>query len=108
MQKARARKVRVRSVETLTSRALSANNSRLYFLIQHSGCLIEYDSVGFEWLSFMPKSTFIFDVFPGGNYGWIDNNDRETAIDTYARFVISENILVKGRNNTVADYLSAN
>jgi hypothetical protein len=74
----------------------------------HNGCLLEYGDGGFEWLSFMPRSTSIFDVFPGGNYGTVDTNDREAAIDAYARFRIGEEQLVKGRNKTVTDYYSAN
>jgi hypothetical protein len=71
----------------------------------HSGCLLEYiDS--FEWLSFMPGIGSIFDVFPGGSYGRIDTADRETAIKTYVRFRLSDALLTKGRNKTVADYYS--
>jgi len=72
----------------------------------HSGCLLEY-SGSFEWLSFMPRAGSFFDVFPGGNYGTIDTSDRETAIDTYARFRISDDVLSKGRNTTIADYAAA-
>lgn len=70
----------------------------------HSGCLLEY-SKGFEWLSYMPSANSILDVF--GSTGMVDPSDREAAIDTYVRFQVSDEALIKGRNQIVKAYLES-
>ena len=68
----------------------------------HSGCLLEY-SKGFEWLSYMPSANSFLDMF--GSTGFVDPDDRETAIDTYVRLKVDDNALINGRNKTVKAYL---
>ncbi len=68
----------------------------------HSGCLLEYAG-DFEWLSYMPSADSSLSVL--GSTGYIDATSRETAIDTYVRLKVSDEVLIKGRNQTVKAYL---
>ena len=70
----------------------------------HSGCLLEYAN-GFEWLSYMPSVSSFFDVF--GSKGFVDPNNRLTAIDTYVRLKVDEYALKNGRNKTVKAYMES-
>jgi len=74
--------------------------------VSHSGCVLTYGGA-VEWLSFMPRPTSFFDTFPGGNYGWVDTSDRSRAIASYVSMWVPDDDLVKGRNDTLADYYSA-
>jgi len=74
--------------------------------VPHSGCVLEYGGA-VEWLSFMPRPTTFWDTFPGGNYGWIDTSNRGGAVSSYVSMWVKDDVLVKGRNNTLADYYSA-
>ena len=74
--------------------------------VPHSGCVLQYGNT-VEWLSFMPRSGSFFNVIPGGNYGMVDTTDRADAIDTYVSMWVSDDDLVKGRNDTLANYYAA-